>query len=364
MPKTGHCARAIIVCTIVLVCVGLVILSSAGVIEGQKRFHSAYYYVFHQILYGVLPGLLLFYIFSRIPYQIWKKAALPILLIAIAGLVLVFMPYLGVTLKGAHRWILFYGVQIQPSEFLKFALIVYLAAWFASKEKLIDNISYAVIPLIIILSFITLLLLLQPDIGTLGIIISIVLSVYFFAGAKLSHFATLVFVFLALMVLLGFLAPYRYDRIKAFISPSEDKQGVSYHINQALVAIGSGGVFGLGFGQSQQKKDYLPEPVGDSIFAIFVEEMGFVGACFLLGIFMSLLTYMTIVAFKTPDIFGRLLILGSAIWIFGQVFINIAAITGLIPLTGLPLPFISFGSSSLVTILSALGICTNVARNV
>lgn len=358
MTKSG---KTLTIITFILVVFGLVVLSSAGIVDGQKRFGSSSYYLLHQLLYGVLPGIALFFLISRINYKFWKKIALP-LLIAVTGLlVLVFVPGVGYGLRGAQRWINLGFFTFQPSEILKLSLIIYLAAWFSRRDGHISAGPQSAIPFFIVMAFIGALLLLQPDMGTLVLVSIIALAMYFFAGVKLTHFLALILILGVLLGALAVVEPYRFNRFKAFLNPNDDIQGISYHINQSIIGIGSGGMFGLGFGQSRQKFNYLPEPVGDSIFAILVEELGFVGGAFLLLLFASLCLLLVNIA-KNASSFGRLLVLGIAVWISGQALINIAAISGLIPLTGLPLPFISYGSSSLVSILIGLGIAMNVSR--
>ncbi|MEK7615808.1 MAG: putative lipid II flippase FtsW [Patescibacteria group bacterium] len=342
----------------VLIIFGLVMLASAGVVEGQKKFDDSYYYAKHQLLFGVLPGIVVFLALARFPYQRWKKFALPILLVALGLLILVFVPSLNVHVKGAQRWIDVGVATVQPSEFLKFALVIYLAAWFGKRKSSASEL----IPFFLILGFIVALLVMQPDFGTLGIVLMISIAMYFFSGAKLWHFLLLLLVLGVVLGGLALAAPYRFDRIKTFLDPQEDTQGASYHINQALISIGSGGVWGLGYGQSKQKFNYLPEPVGDSIFAVIVEELGLVGGLVLIGLFFALLISLAQTAKNTEDSFGRLFLLGVAVWIGGQAFINIAAISGLIPLTGVPLPLISYGSSSLVSLMAAMGIMKNIAH--
>ncbi len=346
----------------VLVIFGLIMLSSAGVVEGQKRFGSAYYYFIHQLLYGALPGIALFFIFSRVNYKFWKTAALPLLIITVGLMVLVFVPGFSYGLKGAQRWINLKFFTFQPSELLKLSLITYLAAWFSQRESHIKHSVHSLVPFLLVITFIGLLLMLQPDMGTLGLVTIIAVAMYFFGGAKWSHFLAMVLVFGVLLGGLAILAPYRFARFKAFINPTADTQGTSYHINQALLGIGSGGIFGLGFGQSKQKLNYLPEPVGDSIFAIIVEELGFVGGIFLLSLFLGLALILLKIAQSTSNQFGKLFTLGITVWITSQAFINISAISGLIPLTGIPLPFVSFGSSALVSILASLGIVINISE--
>lgn len=346
-----------------LIVLGLVMLASAGIVEGQKKFGSSYYFLIHQLFYGLLPGLALFFIASRIRTSTWKKLSFPILLCAIALLILVFVPGFGFGLKGASRWMHVGPISIQPAEFLKLALILYLAAWFSSRNSHSGTSNaYALVPFFLVLGFIAILLVKQPDFGTLGIILLISVGLYFFSGAKLIHFFALMIIFALLIGSLSVLAPYRFNRIKAFLNPQEDKQGTSYHINQALIGIGSGGVFGLGLGKSKQKLNYLPEPVGDSIFAIIVEELGLVGGIAFIALFVALAAALLMIAKNAPDPFSKLFVLGVCLWVTIQAFINIGAITGLMPLTGVPLPFVSFGSSSFVSLLSAMGIVSGIAR--
>lgn len=346
-----------------LVIFGLAILASAGVVEGQKKFGEPYYFFKHQLLYGILPGLLLFFLTARIDYRFWQKISLPLLLTVVGLMVLVFVPSFGLTIKGAQRWLDFGFITLQPAELLKLVLIIYLAAWFSQRSAhLSSHWVHSILPFAIVLGFVGGLLVMQPDIKTLALVTLIAVSLYFFAGAKLTHI--LLFVLTLLIILAGLsLAPYRLNRIKAYLNPTIDPQGVSYHINQALLGIGSGGLFGRGYGQSQQKINYLPEPVGDSIFAILVEEVGFVGGGIVLGLFILLMFSLISIAKNCHNQFGRLYVLGITVWIMAQTFINISAIINLIPLTGVPLPFFSYGSSALVTLLVALGITVNIAKH-
>ncbi|MEK7583285.1 MAG: putative lipid II flippase FtsW [Patescibacteria group bacterium] len=345
-----------------LIIFGLVMLASAGVAEGQKRCGSAYCFLWHQIEFGVLPGIIIFWLFSKIKYDRWRRFALPILLLSIVSLILIFVPGMSTPVKGAQRWLDIKIATVQPAEFLKFALIVYLAAWFGRREKSGHGV-FAHIPFFLVLGCVAALLVLQPDFGTLGIVILIGMAMFFFSGAKFKHIAALIIVSLVILGGLALAAPYRFDRIKTFLDPHSDKQGTSYHINQAKISIGSGGMFGLGYGQSRQKLNYLPEPLGDSIFAITVEELGFVGGVALIALYVAFLFAMIRLAKHTTDPFGRLFVLGVATWIGGQAFINIAAISGLVPLTGVPLPLISYGSSSLVSLMAAMGVVRSVARS-
>lgn len=362
MQDTKRLSKLLMIFLFIVIAVGLVVLTSAGLADAQRKFGSSYYYIGHQLLYGLVPGLILFFVFSKIPYRFWRKFSVVFILGAVALLIMIFIPGFGVNLKGAHRWLDIGPVQFQPSEFLKFALVVYLAAWFASREKMIGDVTYALLPLVLILGFISALLIAQPDLGTLLITIMIAVAIYFLSGAHLKHFAGLGVVLVLFILILSLVSPYRFARLKAFVNPEHDTRGVSYHINQALISIGSGGVFGVGFGQSRQKQAYLPEPVGDSIFAVAVEETGFVGALVIVGLYTTLIVITILIGKNAPDLFSQLLVLGAAVWLSAQVFVNIGAISGMIPLTGVPLPFMSYGSSSLVALMSMFGIVTNVAR--
>src|SRR3989344_1076141 len=323
--QVSKSGKTLTILVFILIVFGLVMLSSAGVVEGQKRFGSASYHFLHQLLYGVLPGLALFFIFSRINYKFWKKVSLPLLLVVIGLMVLVFVPGVGYGLRGAQRWLDLHLFTFQPSEALKLAMVIYLAAWFSRRETRVNEGPQSLAPFFLVLAFIGILLLSQPDMGTLVLVTMIAVSMYFFAGAKLSHFVALFLVIGIVIGILSVVEPYRFDRLKAFVNPSLDTQKTSYHINQALLGIGSGGIFGLGFGQSRQKVNFLPEPVGDSIFAVVVEELGLVGGVFVLALFLILALVLVNIAKSASEHFGRLLVLGVATWVCGQALINIFA---------------------------------------
>ncbi len=346
----------------ILVSFGLVMLSSAGIVEGQRKFGSASYYVFHQLLTGGLLGSLIYWICSKINFRFWRKMALPFLLGALFLMMSIFIPQLGLSVKGATRWLSLGWFSFQPAEILKFALIIYFAAWFSGRGQKETSWSYSLAPFLVVFAFVSLLLVLQPDMGTLGIVSIIAMAIFFFAGGGLKPFlgmgGAIVLGFLSLAVVF----PYQFNRLLAFVNKTGDPQGIAYHINQALIAIGNGGWWGVGFGRSQQKTGFLPEPVGDSIFAIVVEELGLIGAAVLLIIFISLIMHLVKIAKNSSDRFAQLVALGVATWIASQTLINIAAISGLVPLTGIPLPFISYGGTALVALLATLGIVANVAK--
>lgn len=347
---------------LILIIVGLIILSSAGIIDAQKKFGSSYYYLNHQLLYGILPGLALMFLFSKIDYKIWRKLSLLMLFGVLFLMIMVFMPRFGLGLKGASRWINLVGFTFQPSELLKLSLIIYLAAWFGGRDQRLKNWVYGMAPFFLVLSFIGILLALQPDIGTLIIVSIIALGIYFVAGVSMKHFFAVIMVLLIGVISLIVIEPYRFNRIKSFINPSLDPRGISYQVNQSMISIGSGGLFGVGFGRSTQKYGFLPEIVHDSIFAVLAEELGLVGSAVIIGLFLFLSFNLTRIAGRVSDKFGMLLVMGINIWIISQAFINIAAMSGLAPLTGIPLPFISYGGTATISLLAGLGIVLNIAR--
>lgn len=350
--------------TLILLVFGLVILSSAGIVEGQKKFGSSYYYLNKQILFGVLPGLLLFFLFSKIDYKFWRKISSVVLFGTLLLMIFVFVPDVGIGLKGANRWVSLWGLSFQPSEILKLAMVIYLAAWFGSRDGRLKNWSYSTAPFFIVISFIGILLAMQPDVGTLAVIVLIALGIYFAAGSSLKHLFIIIAVFVLAVAGLIFIEPYRLNRLKTFFDPSVDPRGISYQLNQSLIAIGSGGFFGNGYGESTQKLGFLPEVVNDSIFAVVVEELGFVGAMVLVGLFIILSHTLVSIAKVASDKFGCLLVIGMSTWIIGQAFVNIAAVSGLIPLTGIPLPFVSHGGTAVIALLAGLGIVRNIAKKV
>ena len=350
--------------TLILLAFGLIVLSSAGIIEGDKKFGSPYYYLNKQFLYGVIPGLLLFFLFSKVDYKFWRKISFLVLFASLLLMILVFVPDFGIGLKGANRWVSLWGLSFQPSEILKLSMVIYLAAWFGSRDERIKNWSYSAAPFFVVISFIGLLLAMQPDVGTLAVVVLISLGVYFAAGSNLKHLFAIVAIFLIAMAGIIFIEPYRLNRIKTFFDPSLDPRGISYQLNQSLIAIGSGGLLGNGYNESTQKWGFLPEVVNDSIFAVVVEELGFAGAMVLVGLFIFLSYTLISIAKLTSEKFGRLLTIGMSTWIVGQAFINIAAVSGLAPLTGIPLPFISHGGTAVMALMAGLGIVSNIARKI
>lgn len=362
MVKSGKIDRVLLFTVFALLVFGLVMISSAGVAYSKTRFDSPYFF-FKKQFFGVGVGLILLFIFQKINYQFWKKISIPFFAVSLLCLVLVFVEGLGSKIYGASRWLQLGPFSFQPSEMLKLSLIIYLAAWLEGRGERIRDFFEGFVPFITIVLIISFLLLKQPDMGTLGVLILVAISIYFVSGSKLSHiFLMMGGGFMALFAMIK-LESYRMDRLMVFLHPETDPKGIGYQINQALLAIGSGGIFGVGLGKSLQKFNYLPEPVGDSIFAIIGEELGLIGALFLLTLFLVFILRGLKIAKNAPDVFSKFLAVGIVSWIFFQAFINISAISGLIPLTGVPLPFISYGGTSIAFLLTGVGILLNISKH-
>lgn len=339
-------------------------LASASMVLSQKSFGLSGYYVLRQLLLGGVGGAIGLLAASRISYRLWKRLAIPLMLLSLALLVFLFIPELSYSFGGAKRWISIGPLSFQPSEILKFSFLVYLAGWLAARKDEVKSISRGMIPFTLMLSVVGIFLLMQPDIGTLGVIAISAGMLYFLGGGKTSQIITLFLFGLVMFYFIVQLAPYRLDRITTFLNPAADPQGIGYQINQAFIAIGSGGFWGRGLGMSLQKYQYLPEPMGDSIFAIFAEETGFLGVVVFIGLFGFFLWRGFAIAYRAPDLFGRLLAAGITMGITVQAFINMAAISGLLPLTGIPLPFVSYGGTSLVVTLTQIGVLLNIAKHI
>lgn len=346
----------------IIVVFGLVILVSASSDLAKMEFGNSYFYLNHQLLFGFLPGLIGFLVASNFYYPSYKKIAIPLFIVNLFLLVLVFSP-LGVTSGGASRW-LNLGFVFQPSELLKIFFIIYVAAWLSGNDKRKTDFLFGYVPFLMICALVGFLIYIQPATSIVAILMLSALAMYFAAGGRFFYVIMTILIFVSLVAGAVYLSPdsYRAKRIMSFIDSNQNVLGSSYHINQAQIAIGSGSLFGVGFGESTTKIRYLPEPIGDSIFAVAAEELGFVGALALILCFLILITRIFIIAKKTKDIFGRLLLVGFGFLIGFQAFMNIGAISGLIPLTGVPLPFISYGGTALAVFMTISGIIVNITK--
>lgn len=346
----------------ILVFAGIFILASASMGLLTREGADFYNVLFGQIIFGVLGGTVFLITASKINYCFWKKIALPFFILTFLLTLLIFIPHIGFSYGGAKRWIKIGSLFFQPSEILKFGFVVYLAAWISSRKSDIQSFKFGLLPFLLISAFVGIVLILEPDIGTLGVIAFTSLFMLILGGAKPLHIALTIILGMVMLFALVKTNPHAMERMSVFLNPQYDQSGSGYQSKQAIMTIGSGGIFGKGFGMSIQKFKYLPEPIGDSIFAVFGEEFGFAGSVFLIGLFLFFLYRGFSISIRAPDHFGRLLGAGIVILIVVQSFINIAAVTGVIPLTGLPLIFVSKGGTATAIALAEVGILLNISK--
>ena len=350
----------VIVGLLLAIGVAMFISASLGILAKNKNLFFSV--LFNQLVLGLGLGLVGMYFCLKINYKFWRKYALLIFLFSILLTAAVFIPHIGWSHGGAQRWIQVGGFSFQPVEFLKFGFVIYFAAWLSWAKNRVQDFKFGILPLSIMLAIIALILLRQPDTKSFILIAAAGLGMLFISGVSMKY---VLGVGVGGMLLLGIFIsfnPYLQQRVETFIHPSSDPRGSSYQIQQSFIALGSGGIFGRGFGQSIQKFSYLPEPQGDSIFAVLGEELGFVGALFTILLYLLFALRGFRIANNSPDLFSRLLVSGIVILIVVQSFMHIASITGVFPLTGVPLPFMSHGGTSLMIYLVAIGIVLNVSK--
>lgn len=345
-----------------LLVVGFFISSSASLSTiGAKDL--SFPFDFSQLIASVL-GVIIMALFTRVDYHIFRRYALPFFAGTLLLTIVVFLPVVGFSHGGASRWILLGPVSFQPSEFLKLGFIVYFASWLVASRSRLNSLKFGLLPYLLMLALVGIVMLKQPDTGTFLIMFGASIAMFIAGGGKWTH---LLLIFLIGLLGIGYLAltrEYVRDRLLTFVKPTHDILGSSYQINQSLIAIGSGKLLGRGYGQSIQKFNYLPESIGDSVFAVLGEEMGFVGTA---GITISFALFALLglrIGSRIRDNFGKLLVVGITMMITVAAFMNIGAMLGVIPLTGVPLPFVSHGGTALVITLAACGIVLAVSRSV
>ncbi|MFH1078103.1 MAG: putative lipid II flippase FtsW [Patescibacteria group bacterium] len=342
---------------------GIVVLMSASGPLGYQKYGDSLWFLKQQLLKGVLPGIVVFSLASIVDYRLLRRLAMPALVATIVLLILVYVPGIGLHVGGSSRWVTLGFLSFQPSEFVKVTFLVYVAAWLAGRhERDVKTLERGLLPFLGVMGVVMFLLIKQPNTGSTMVIAGASLLAYFVAGAPLIWFAGLGAAGVGLVALLIKLTPYRAARFMTFLHPELDPSGIGYHINQAYLAIGSGGLFGLGYGHSRQKYLYLPEVAGDSVFAVIAEELGFVVVLLFLAALGALVWRCLVIARNAPDAFGTYLVTGIAGWIALQSFFNIASMIGLMPITGVTLPFVSYGSSSLIALAAGCGIVSSVSR--
>jgi cell division protein FtsW len=346
--------------TLILVTVGTAMIYSSSSIIALEKFKDGQYFLKKQIFFVIL-GLISMVLLTKIDYTTWKKAAYPGIILSLIMLALLFIPDVGLKRGGATRWLNLGLFSFQVSEMVKIAMVVFLAHLLARKAHLLKKFSRGVLIPSAITAVVISLILLEPDFGTAVIIASILILMLCLAGSRITHLMLLAAAFIPVGVWLIFHKGYRLARLTAFLDPWKDAGNSGFQIIQSLISFGSGGTFGVGIGDGMQKLFYLPEPHTDFILSIIAEESGFIGVSIVIILFTLLVFRGFMIAMKAPDLFGTLLAAGLTMVIAMEAFINIAGVMGLIPLKGLALPFLSYGGSSFVMSMIAIGILLNIS---
>jgi cell division protein FtsW len=349
--------------TVALLVLGALMVYSASFVVAHNEFNDDAYFLTRQLLWiGV--GIVGLMAAMRVDYRRWRSLSLPIMFICIGLLVLVLVPGIGASSYGAVRWLKLGPVQIQPSEIAKLAIILYLADWLARRGPVVAEFMKGLLPFAIIVGIVAALVEVQPDLGTTALIIGVSGCVFFVAGANLMHIGLLAVAAVASGAeLIAHLSGYQLERIHAFLDPWSDIQGSGWHTAQGLIALGSGGLFGHGLGNGLQKYYWVPNAHTDAIFAMIGEELGFIGCVVVMGLFAVLAWRGFLIAWRAPDIFGRLFATGLTCMLTLQALVNIAVVTNSLPYTGVTLPLVSFGGSSTVISLIAIGLLLNISRH-
>lgn len=371
-----HVDHILLGVTATIILLGILVLSGVSAPLALDNFGSTGSYLFHQLLFGFLPGIVLGFILFLLPIRLIKKLSLPLFLLTLLALLFIFHPFVGTSSGGAARWLTIGPISFQPSEFLKLTFIFYLAAWLvgrgegqvpernyprhASRTGLSSIGSFVVFSAII--AALSVFLILQPDISTLGIIIAAGMAMYFSARAPMRYVAFLIAFGITSLILLVKIAPYRFARISVFLDPSADPMGKGYQLKQALITIGSGGLTGLGVGISSKQLQFLPAAMSDAIFAAFAQEMGFAGSVLLITLFLVFTWRGFAIAKRAADPFSQLIAVGITSWIALQAFVNMGAMSGILPIAGVPLPFLSYGGSHMIAELMGVGVLLGISK--
>jgi cell division protein FtsW len=355
-------AYVLLIATVaVLNVVGVVMVLSASSVASLTSYGSAWYFFQRQVLWTAL-GAVTFAVVARVDYHMWRRAVAPLLVVSAALLVLVLVPGVGIYVAGSRRWLGAGALRFQPTELAKLSLLVFSADVLTRRQGELHDWRRALRPVLAVLALFSLLVLQQPDMDStvvLGLIVGAVLVV---GGVSMRHVATLGTAAVALTALVALAAPYRWARVVAFLNPWSDAGNTGYQLTQSLIALGSGGWTGVGLGAGRAKWLFLPNAHTDFVFAIIGEEVGLVGCLLVLGLFVAFAVIGTRIALQAPDRFGMLVAAGVTVWVVGQAAINIGGVVGLLPVSGIPLPFVSFGGSALVFTMAGAGMLASVAR--
>jgi cell division protein FtsW len=368
--KAASIDYILLITAALLLILGILILSGVSAQISIEKFGSPYVFLNHQIIYGLIPGIILAIFCFIIPLSFFRKWSLVLLLINLVLVGMVFLPGIGSGFGGASRWLNLGPVSFQPSELLKITFLLFLVSWLVSKTENIHSRKKnqkkwlaLLFPFLFIIAVLSSFLIFQPDISTLGIIVLVSFLLYFLSGTPLWHNFLLIFAGGISLFSLIKLAPYRMNRLLVLLNPEIDPMGIGYQVKQALITVGSGGIAGSGLGFGLQKFGFLPQTISDSIFAIFAEETGLVGSLILITLFLIFFWRGVKISNASQNKFSKLLSLGICSWISLQAFVNISSMLGILPLTGIPLPFISYGGSHLIAELMGAGILLNISRN-
>ncbi len=353
--KISNDTRLLFFLPVILTIIGLFFIFEASSISAYREFGDSFFFLKRQAIWFIL-GLFSMFSLAVFDYRRLQYFAFPALIATIGLLILVLLPGVGSSVSGARRWIDLGIISFQPTEFAKFSVILYLSSWLLHKQK------QRFLSFMMLMTFILALVMIQPDMGTTIILFSLFILTHFLAGEPTRHLLALVPVAITGFLILVKTSPYRMRRFLSFLDPNVDTQGISYHITQILISLSSGGLFGRGFAGSRQKYQFLPEAQTDSIFAIIGEEVGFLGSILIIGVYLALMYVVYRAALNAKDRFGFLLASSTFALISIQILVNLGGMVGLIPLTGVPLPFISYGGSSLLVFFALMGIVINVSR--
>ncbi len=354
----------LLVIFLLLVFLGFIFLASASGASSYAITGKPYYFLLRHVLFGILPGIFLGILAYNIKISFYKKWAWFIFLIGIFSLLLIFVPGFGITSGGATRWLNFYFFSIQPSEFFKIACILYLGSWFSNRSYSKKNKEkQRILPFLFVIAFIAIIFRYQPDISTFGVILASSLMIYYFSNFPFWHFLLVFLLVCIIFSVFVFLSEYRLERIRLFLGIIDDPMGLGFQSKQSFLIIGSGGIFGQGLGTFSENPAFLPQPIGDSIFSVIAKESGFIGSTLVIILFFAFFWRGIRIGMKSKDEFSLLVAVGISSWIYIQSMVNIGAMIGIIPITGIPLPFISYGGSHIIAEFIGVSLLLNISKS-
>jgi cell division protein FtsW len=347
---------------VALCSVGVIMVYSASAIIAADRFHDPFHFLKKQFFWAVL-GFGGLWLAMRLDYRRLERVVVPLLVLSFVLLVLVLVPPFGQEINGTRRWFRGGPLSFQPVELAKFSLVLYLSSFLSQRQELVSSFGKGLLPPLLVAAMMAGLTIVQPDLGNSLALIILAVGLCYLAGARVAHMAAIAGAAVPVVAVLIAMKPYRLRRMLAFVNPWDDPQGSGFQIIQSFLALGSGGLFGLGLGESKQKLFYLPEPYTDFIFAIIGEELGLVGGVAVVTLFALLIWRGLRIGLRAPDAFGSYLALGLTVMLATQTLVNIGVVTGALPTKGLPLPFISFGGSALLMTMFSTGVLLNISQH-